>query len=85
MFLISLFSVGFPITFIFANKKTLFSNEDFFHTITFSLIFSIAALFITLKMIPIFMELNHNKKIFGVDINKCQDIKDLSDPNRKEV
>jgi hypothetical protein len=36
-------------------------------------------------MIPNFMELNHSKKIFGVDINKCDDIKDLKDPNRKEV
>jgi len=85
LFLISLFSVGLPVTFVFANKQSLFSNEDFNHTIPFSLIISITAFFITLKMIPNFMELNYNKKIFGVDINKCHDIKDLTDPNRKEV
>jgi UDP-N-acetylglucosamine--dolichyl-phosphate N-acetylglucosaminephosphotransferase len=36
-------------------------------------------------MIPVFMEINHAKKIFGVDINKCEDIKNLADPERKEV
>jgi UDP-N-acetylglucosamine--dolichyl-phosphate N-acetylglucosaminephosphotransferase len=50
-----------------------------------SLIISICAFRLTTKMIPIFMQINHSKKIFGVDINKVEDIKDLSDPNRKEV
>lgn len=72
-------------TYVMANKRNLFSNSDFVHTVSYSLFFSTISLFITMKMIPIFMELNHKKKIFGVDINKCADIKDLSDPNRKEV
>jgi len=38
-----------------------------------------------MKMIPVFMQLNYAKKIFGVDINKCEDIKNISDPDRKEV
>ncbi len=36
-------------------------------------------------MIPVFMAINHSKKIFGVDINKVEDPKDLKDPNRREV
>lgn len=72
-------------TYVFANKNTLFSNNDFVYTFSYSLFFSVISFFITIKMIPIFMEMNYKKKIFGVDINKCADIKDLSDPNRKEV
>ncbi len=40
---------------------------------------------LTYKMIPNFMVINRSKNIFGVDINKVEDIKDLSDPNRKEI
>lgn len=36
-------------------------------------------------MIPNFMKMNHKKGLFGVDINKVEDIKNLKDPNRKEV
>lgn len=50
-----------------------------------SCIFSLAGFLITYKMIPIFMKMNHAKKIFGVDINKVEDIKNINDPNRKEV
>ena len=60
-------------------------NRDFVHTFSYSLFFSLLALIVTIKMIPVFMEMNHKKKIFGIDINKVQDIKDLSDPGRKEV
>jgi hypothetical protein len=54
-------------------------------TIGLSLLMSLVAYFITYKMIPIFMVLNKEKEIFGVDINKCEDIKNKDDPNRKEV
>ena len=37
------------------------------------------------RLIPPFMEMLHLKKHFGIDINKVEDIKNLSDPNRKEV
>ena len=36
-------------------------------------------------MIPNFMVMNHKKGLFGIDINKVEDIKNLKDPNRKEV
>lgn len=50
-----------------------------------SLIFSVIGFFITYKMIPNFMVMNHKKGLFGIDINKVEDIKNLKDPNRKEV
>lgn len=31
------------------------------------------------------MEMNHKKKIFGIDINKVENIHILTDPGRKEV
>ena len=40
---------------------------------------------ITYKMIPIFMQMNYTKKIFGVDINKVEDITNKADPDRVEV
>ena len=36
-------------------------------------------------MIPVFMQMNYAKKIFGVDINKVEDITNKLDPDRKEV
>lgn len=36
-------------------------------------------------MIPVFMAINRSKNIFGIDINKVEDPKDLTDPNRKEI
>ena len=43
------------------------------------------AFVITYKMIPIFMQMNYAKKIFGVDINKVEDITNKRDPDRMEV
>ena len=40
---------------------------------------------ITFRMIPVFMQMNYAKKIFGVDINKVEDITNKLDPDRKEV
>jgi UDP-N-acetylglucosamine--dolichyl-phosphate N-acetylglucosaminephosphotransferase len=53
--------------------------------IILSLGISILSFVLTYNIIPIFMELNHSKKLFGVDINKCEDIKNLADPDRREV
>lgn len=72
-------------TYVLAQRKVLMENSDFMHTFSYSLFFSFLAFFVTLKMIPVFMEMNHKKKIFGIDINKVQDIKDLNDPGRREV
>ena len=85
LFLILLFSVFVPFTYIYAHRKNLTQNNDFMHTINYSIFFSFLAFIATMKMIPIFMKMNHKKKIFGIDINKVQDIKDLNDPGRKEV
>lgn len=68
-----------------AKREILKANSDFVHTFSYSLFFSLLSLFVTIKMIPVFMKMNHQKKIFGIDINKVQDIKDLNDPGRKEV
>jgi len=59
--------------------------KEFNLTIMLSLIASLCAFRLTYKMIPNFMVINRSKNIFGVDINKVEDIKDLSDPNRKEI
>ena len=80
-----LFSIIAPIILIYINKKTLSENRDFMHSISYSVFFSSLAFLVTIKMIPAFMEMNHLKKIFGIDINKVQDIKDLQDPGRKEM
>jgi len=72
-------------TYVFGKRKVLMENSDFMHTISYSLFFSLVAFVVTITMIPVFMEMNHKKKIFGIDINKVQDIKDLNDPGRKEV
>lgn len=47
--------------------------------------FSIIAYVITYVMIPVFMQMNYAKKIFGVDINKVEDITNKADPDRREV
>jgi hypothetical protein len=44
---------------------------------------SVIAYFITSQMIPTFMKLNLEKEIYGVDINKIEDISNLNDPDRK--
>ena len=44
---------------------------------------SVIAFFITFRMIPTFMKLNIEKEIYGVDINKVEDITNLNDPDRK--
>jgi UDP-N-acetylglucosamine--dolichyl-phosphate N-acetylglucosaminephosphotransferase len=68
---------------IFSNWKSMTSSG---HTsLLLSLLLSFIAFCITYKMIPVFMQMNHSKKIFGVDINKCEDIKNLNDPDRREV
>lgn len=85
LLLIILFTFWCPMTYIYAKRKALMENSDFMHTISYSLFFSILALVVTIKMVPVFMEMNHKKKIFGIDINKVQDIKDLNDPGRREV
>mgnify|MGYP001807886053 CR=1 FL=1 len=85
LLLIVFFTIWCPMTYIAAKRKVLMENTDFMHTISYSIFFSFLAFIVTIKMIPIFMEMNHKKKIFGVDINKVQDIKDLNDPGRKEV
>lgn len=59
--------------------------KNFLSTIITSLFFSLIGFYVTYKMIPTFMEMNHKKGLFGVDINKVEDIKNLKDPNRKEV
>ena len=71
--------------FIITNSEAFLQIQEFKNTILRSFIFSFAGFGITYQMIPIFMQMNYAKKIFGVDINKVQDIKDLSDPNRREV
>jgi len=85
LFLIIFFTIWCPTTYIAAKRKILTENYDFMHTFSYSLFFSLVAFLVTIRMIPIFMEMNHKKKIFGIDINKVQDIKDLNDPGRKEV
>jgi UDP-N-acetylglucosamine--dolichyl-phosphate N-acetylglucosaminephosphotransferase len=65
--------------------ETFLQVTRFSTSVGLTLIASVIAFIITYKMIPNFMELNYKKKIFGVDINKCEDIKILSDPNRKET
>lgn len=85
LLLIMFFTIWCPLTYIFAKKNILLENSDFMHSFSYSLFFSFLAFLVTIKMIPIFMEMNHKKKIFGIDINKVQDIKDLNDPGRREV
>lgn len=76
---------GTPLTYVLMNLLEFQKQKDFAYTMYYSLIFSSIAFVFTYKLIPNFMEINHGRKIFGVDINKCKDYKDPADPDRKEV
>jgi hypothetical protein len=82
---ILIFSFSVPLGFIIMNLKTLFYIDSALQIILLSILMSLIAFAITYRMIPVFRELHKIKKIFGVDINKCADVKDLKDPNRIEV
>jgi hypothetical protein len=82
---ILIFSFSIPLTYLGLNIQKLLSIDHALITILLSILTSFVAFGTTYYMIPYFMELNKSKKIFGVDINKVNDIKDLKDPNRVEV
>jgi hypothetical protein len=82
---IILLSLFVPIGYFVVNYSKFTQIEGFIFRSLFSLAFSLGALGITCKMIPIFMQMNYSKKIFGVDINKVEDITNKSDPDRREV
>lgn len=82
LFFILLLNVGIILAFIFMNIEIILKLKQDLLTI---LGLSIFGAFLVYKMIPPFMEMLLNKKHFGIDINKVEDIKNLSDPNRKEV
>lgn len=83
--IILLICFAFPIYVVITNIDDLSRRDGFIDNLAFSLVVSFAGFVITYKMIPVFMGINYSKKIFGVDINKCANIKDLNDPDRKEV
>ena len=85
LYMILALVIGVPLVFVFLNILDFSMQKDFTYTLTYSLLFSLFAFIVTLKMIPNFMEINHKNDIFGVDINKCTDYKDKNDPQRKEV
>ncbi len=70
---------------LFICNLPIIKSHAYTQPILLSLGISIISFVLTYKMIPIFMELNYAKKLFGVDINKCEDIKNLADPDRREV
>ena len=74
-----------PILYLNINYKQFSKIEGFIFRICSSLGFSIVGFIITFRMIPVFMQMNYAKKIFGVDINKVEDITNKLDPDRKEV
>jgi hypothetical protein len=82
---ILLFSFSVPIFYIVTHVNKLLSIDSALVIILLSSLMSIVAFAITYRMIPVFIELNKSKGIFGVDINKCDDIKNKNDPLRKEV
>lgn len=82
LFIILLINFGIILAFIFMNIEIILKLKQDFLTI---LALSIFGAFLVYKMIPPFMEMLLNKKHFGIDINKVEDIKNISDPNRKEV
>lgn len=85
--LVLIFAVYLSIiaSYVFFQREKL-SQLDYFNTyIYYILILSGVGFITTYRMIPPFMEIFLKKRIFGVDINKVEDIKNLNDPNRKEV
>jgi hypothetical protein len=74
-----------PLLFTLFHIQTYLKIDNAIITISLSLLMSLIAYFITYRMIPTFMKLNKEKEIFGVDINKVEDIKNKDDPNRREV
>lgn len=74
--------IGF---YIFKNINIFLEIQYFQTSFLYIIVISLFGSILAYRMIPPFMEIFMKKKHFGIDINKVEDIKNLNDPNRKEV
>ena len=77
-----------PLGLIAANLskyESINKKSPFLYSIIASQIFSVIGFLGTYYMIPIFKEMTLKANLFGVDINKCANYKDVNDPDRKII
>jgi UDP-N-acetylglucosamine--dolichyl-phosphate N-acetylglucosaminephosphotransferase len=74
-----------PITYLILYLNQFLTYPSFINIVGISLIFALIGFFITYKMTITFMPMTLKSGLKGIDINKCEDVHNLKDPNRKEV
>ena len=80
-----MFSISIPLLYIILYLNQFLTYPSFIKIVGLSLIFAIIGLFLSYHMTLNFIPMNLNAGLKGADINKCEDIHNLKDPNRKEV
>ena len=80
-----MFSISIPLLYIILYLNQFLTYPSFIKIVGLSLIFAIIGLFLSYYMTLNFIPMNLNAGLKGADINKCEDIHNLKDPNRKEV
>ena len=74
-----------PIIYLILYLNQFLTYPSFINIVGISLIFALIGFFITYKMTITFMPMTLKSGLKGIDINKCEDVHNLKDPNRKEV
>ena len=74
-----------PTTYLILYLNQFLTYPSFINIVGISLIFALIGFFITYKMTITFMPMTLKSGLKGIDINKCEDVHNLKDPNRKEI
>ena len=74
-----------PFIYLILYLNQFLTYPSFINIVGISLIFALIGFFITYKMTITFMPMTLKSGLKGIDINKCEDVHNLKDPNRKEV
>lgn len=71
--------------YLLINYKIIVPQKIGLGNLAIILLLGLGGAIITFTLIPTFMEMMLKRKIFGIDINKVEDISNEKDPNRKIV
>lgn len=74
-----------PFIYLILYLNQFLTYPSFINIVGISLIFALIGFFITYKMTITFMPMTLKSGLKGIDINKCEDVHNLKDPNRKEI
>ena len=74
-----------PFIYLILYLNQFLTYPSFINIVGISLIFALIGFYITYKMTITFMPMTLKSGLKGIDINKCEDVHNLKDPNRKEV